>query len=143
MMIKNIFIVDDDSFYINILETKISFIGEFNIQKFHTGKDCLENSFKQPDLIFLDHILGDITGFEVLKEIKATYPNIHIITLSGQKEMKVAVKSLRFGATDYLVKGIDDTESNLTKIIEDCNRISKARQTIQKKRNKNILSFLF
>lgn len=143
MMIKNIFIVDDDQFYANILDAKLNSTGKFQIHQFHSGKDCLKNSFKQPDLIFLDHLLGDMTGFEVLKEIKATYPNIHIVILSGQKEMKVAIQSLRFGATDYLLKGSDDKEPNLKKIIEDCHNISTARQSIQKKRNPNFLSFLF
>lgn len=133
MTTKSIFIIDDDKFYTNILEEKLSNIGDFKIKKFHSGQACIDNVHEQPDIIFLDHLLGDTTGFEVLKEIKSTYPDIHIVILSGQKEMKVAIESLRYGATDYLLKNNDDHKNKLTQIIKDCELISTARATIKKK----------
>jgi DNA-binding NtrC family response regulator len=143
MITKKIFIVDDDKFYTNILEAKLSAIGEFDLEKFHTGQDCINNAFKQPHIIFLDHILGDTTGFEVLKEIKSTYPNVHIVMLSGQKEMKVAISSLKYGATDYLLKDLDDSERRLSQIILDCEKISKSRENKQSKNKIKFFNFLF
>ena len=64
---QKIFIVDDDKFYTYILEAKLNSIGHFDLEKFHTGQDCIDNAHKQPCIIFLDHLLGDTTGFEVLK----------------------------------------------------------------------------
>jgi len=140
---KKIFIVDDDKFYTNILEAKLNSIGDFELEKFHTGQECIDNGYKQPNIIFLDHILGDITGFEVLKEIKSTYPNVHIVMLSGQKEMKVAISSLKYGATDYLLKDIDDSERRLSEIIFDCEKITKSRENKVDKNKTKFFNFLF
>tara|TARA_B100000809_G_C15042718_1_gene496141 strand:+ start:688 stop:1110 length:423 start_codon:yes stop_codon:yes gene_type:complete len=117
---KKIFLVDDDKFYINILEKKLKDIKEYSIEKFYTGQACIDKLHEKPDIIFLDHILGDTTGLEVLKIIRSTYPEVHVVLLSGQKEIKVAIKSFKFGATDYLFKGIDDNPTQLAKIIKDC-----------------------
>ncbi len=143
MINKKIFIVDDDKFYTNILEAKLNAIGNFDLEKFHTGQDCIDNAHKQPELIFLDHILGDTTGFEVLKEIKSTYPEVHIVMLSGQKEMKIAISSLKYGATDYLLKDLDDSESRLNQIILDCEKITKSRKNKTNRNKTNFFNFLF
>jgi two-component system response regulator AtoC len=138
MTINKIFIVDDDQFYTHILEAKLLAIGNYSIEKYYSGIECIDNAHKQPDMIFLDHILGDTTGLEVLKEVKATYPSVHVVILSGQKEMKVAISSLRFGATDYLLKDIDDSEKRLREIIQDCTQISKARTEVKQRLNRRI-----
>ena len=127
---ERIFIVDDNQFYTNIVEAKLREISGYTIEKYLTGQDCINNAFKQPEIIFLDYHLGDTNGFEVLKEIKSTYPDIHVVMLSGQTEMKVAINSLRFGATDYLLKDTDDTEIRLKKIVQDCQQISNARKKL-------------
>jgi DNA-binding NtrC family response regulator len=143
MITKKIFIVDDDKFYINILEAKLNAIGDFDLEKFHTGQDCINNSYKQPQIIFLDYILGDTSGLEVLKEIKSTYPNVHIVMLSGQKEMKIAISLLKYGATDYLLKDLDDTERRLSRIIHNCEKITNSRENKQSKNKVNFFHFLF
>lgn len=142
MKTKKLFIVDDDQFYTNILEAKLSPICDYEIEKYHSGQDCINNAHKQPDIIFLDHYLGDTNGFEILKDIKSTYPDVHIVILSGQKELQIAIRALRYGATDYLLKDIDDNEEKLTQIISDCEKISKARQTA-KKRPGNLWGLMF
>ncbi len=139
-----IFIADDDEFYANILEAKIASLGDYIIEKFYSGRSCIENSYKQPDIILLDYKLGDTTGFEVLKEIKSTYPKIHIVMISGQKEMKVAINSLKFGATDYLLKGYDDCDqTRLKQIIDDCDKITRSRENFSQKNKWNFLNILF
>jgi len=140
---KTIFIVDDDRFYTKILEAKLSELGTFKIQKYYNGQDCINNAYQQPDIIFLDHYLGDTDGFEVLKDVKSTYPSIHIVMLSGQREMKVAIKSLRFGATDYLIKDIDDCQKKLSTTINVCDKISKSRATNTQQFKSRLFNFLF
>lgn len=132
---KTLFIVDDDQFYINILHQKLENVSEYKIEKFYSGQECINNAHKQPDIIFLDHFLGDTDGFEVLKDLKATYPDIHIIMLSGQKELKTAIKTLRFGATDYLIKGLDDSPEKLKNIINDCETLNKMKPKAESNKN--------
>jgi len=140
MTIKTIFIVDDDIFYTNILENKINEIGNYAIEIYHTGQDCINNSHKQPDIIFLDHFLGDTNGFEVLKDLKSTYPDIHILMLSAQEELQLAVNTLKYGATDYLIKNSDDTIEKLAQNINDCEILNKIKS--QKKKKNSFLNFI-
>jgi len=141
-MKNTLFIVDDDQFYSHILRAKIEAICDYHIETYNSGQDCINNSHKQPDIIFLDHHLGDTNGFEVLKDIKSTYPNVHVVMLSGQQEMKIAIRALRFGATDYLIKDVDDNEEKLNDIIKDCEQITRARAEVRTKpKRKGLFSF--
>jgi polysaccharide export outer membrane protein len=48
--------------------------------------------------------MEDITGFEVLKKIKRYNPNIYVVMVSGQENIKTAVDALKYGAFDYVIK---------------------------------------
>ncbi len=57
----------------------------------------------RPDLVILDLGLPDISGFEVLKNIRR-FSNMPIIILTARKDEFDIVKALEAGADDYLVK---------------------------------------
>jgi CheY-like chemotaxis protein len=90
-----IFLVDDDAFSLNLYEQNIRNLGYTNVTIFHSGVDCLNNLDQQPEIIFLDHNMDVLTGFEVLKKIKRINPNIYVIMLSAQENMKTAVDALK------------------------------------------------
>lgn len=56
------------------------------------------------DVVVLDLNLGDTSGLEVLKNIKAEYPDLPILMLSVYPENQFAVRTLRAGASGYLNK---------------------------------------
>jgi len=58
-------------------------------------------------VIFLDIILPDINGLEVLDTLLRNYPELIIIVITAQASMKNAVEAMRKGAYDYLVKPFD------------------------------------
>jgi DNA-binding NtrC family response regulator len=98
------FIVDDDVFCRSIYEQYLNNINYTDITCFSNGSDCLEQLYQNPDIIFLDHNMEDLTGFEVLKKIKRFNPNIYVVMVSGQENMKTAIDSLKYGAFDYVIK---------------------------------------
>ncbi len=99
-----IFIVEDDPFYGEMLKYHISLNPDYIVEKFETGKDFLNNLYKNPSVISLDYSLPDISGFEVLKKIKDYNPNIPVIIVSGQEDVTTAVNLLKEGVYDYFVK---------------------------------------
>jgi DNA-binding NtrC family response regulator len=127
--IKKVFIVDDDPFISNIIAKKLEILGITTIENYTTGDDCIENIYKNPDCIFLDYNMPGLSGLETLKKIKSQNPDIHVVILSGQDEMSVAIDSLKFGAFDYIIK--DD--NTLTKIEEVINTINKLEKLLQEK----------
>ena len=106
----NIFLVDDDLFSLNIFRQGLENIGYENISLFLNGIICLNNLSQKPDVIFLDHNMDDLTGFEVLKKIKRVDPNIFVIMVSAQENINIAVDALKYGAFDYIIKGDDEIE---------------------------------
>jgi two-component SAPR family response regulator len=77
------FIVDDDVFCAKLYEQFLNNINCNDIVYFDNGKDCLLNLNQNPDIIFLDHNMDDLSGFEVLKKIKRYNPNIYIVMISA------------------------------------------------------------
>jgi len=59
----------------------------------------------QYDLILLDIALPGKNGLQVLKEMKALQPALHVLMLSMHPEEQYAVQSMRAGASGYLTKG--------------------------------------
>ena len=67
---------------------------------------------KQPDILFLDIMLGDGTGFDVLEIFPDLKAKIIFVTASDQH----ALKAFKFAAIDYILKPYSDED--LAKAIE-------------------------
>ncbi len=120
----NIFIVEDNYIYANLLKRELSNFLPCEISIYTKGKDCLDNLYKIPDIIILDHNLGDMNGMEVFKEIREVNQEAPVIFLSGQKKMSVAVEALKHGAFDYLEKNefaIRLIKEHVQKLVHYCN----------------------
>lgn len=74
---------------------------------------------KQPDILFLDIMLGDGTGFDVLEIFPELKAKIIFVTASDE----YAIKAFKFAAIDYILKPYSDED--LAKAIE------KAKHQIQ------------
>jgi DNA-binding NtrC family response regulator len=105
-----IFVVEDDPVYQRLVKFVVELDSEHEVHLFDTGADCLANLSLKPDIISLDYSLPDMTGEEVLQKIKAFDPEIGVIILSGQQDISTAVKLLREGAYDYLIKDAETKE---------------------------------
>jgi two-component system cell cycle sensor histidine kinase/response regulator CckA len=57
------------------------------------------------DLVLLDLSLPDSHGLETFAQVHAQAPRVPIIVLSGFDDEALAVRAVREGAQDYLVKG--------------------------------------
>ncbi|GGE99827.1 sigma-54-dependent transcriptional regulator [Hymenobacter cavernae] len=99
-----IFIVEDNLWYGELLEYKLAQNPDYTVRRFTTAKDCLANLGEQPDLITLDYSLPDGKGDQVFRQIKERLPDVAVIIISGQEDIRTAIGLLRQGAYDYLVK---------------------------------------
>lgn len=126
----NIHLVDDDLFSAALYGKHIKGLGYERVTLFHDGVQCLEWLDREPDVIFLDHQMEPWNGVEVLKRIKRNAPEVHVVLLSGQEDVKVAVDALKYGAFDYVVKGEGDLER--IKVVLD--RIIHVRQLLAAER---------
>jgi DNA-binding NtrC family response regulator len=99
-----IFIIEDDPFYGQMLEYHLSLNPEYDISRFTRGAECLAKMGQRPDLITVDFSLPDYNGDVLYKKIKSVNDQVPVIMISGQEEVDVALKMLKMGVADYLVK---------------------------------------
>lgn len=57
------------------------------------------------DVLLLDLNLPDSTGFETFEKVHAHEPKLPIVILSGLDDEELAIRAVRKGAQDYLIKG--------------------------------------
>lgn len=104
MSAYNIYIVEDDPWYGEILDYHLSLNPDYKVTRFESGKEVLAKMHLKPDLVTIDFSLPDIAGDELFKKIREASPNVPVIVISSQEEVAVAVNLLKMGVNDYLVK---------------------------------------
>lgn len=116
-----IFVVEDDPAYTKFLKYVLGLNPDYEVEYFTTGKECIANLYKNPDVITLDYSLPDMSGEKVLEQIREYDQGINVIIVSAQEKIGTAVELLKSGAFDYITKD-QDTKERLF------NSINNARQ---------------
>lgn len=100
-----VLIVEDDHEIVEILSLAFEIRWpEAKLVSTHLGEKGVEMvESENPDIVILDLGLPDISGFDVLKEIR-TFSTVPILILTVRGEEADIVKGLEWGADDYMVK---------------------------------------
>ena len=102
---KTIFLVDDN--LTNLTSGKNALAGEYNVFTFNSGERLLKMLERtRPDLILLDVEMPVMTGYDVIKIIKAKedIAAIPIVYLTAKSDTESELEGLSLGAVDYIVK---------------------------------------
>jgi len=99
---KTILLVEDET---SITEPLAEALGRegFDTEVAGTVAEALELARHSPDLVLLDVMLPDGSGFEVCRELRRT-SRVPIIMLTARSEEADRVVGLELGADDYVVK---------------------------------------
>src|SRR6186713_1605156 len=96
-------IIDDEAPIQKLLRITLE-SNDYKVEIAGTANEGLAKAaYHQPELIVLDLGLPDISGHEVLQQLRQWYTNA-IIILSIQKSEEDIIKALDNGANDYLIK---------------------------------------
>jgi DNA-binding response OmpR family regulator len=93
-----------------------------------TGKEALAVFVEdQPDLVCLDIMMPDISGYDVCREIRRVNEDVPIIFISAKSEEIDKVLGLEIGADDYIVKpfGVKEVVARIRAITRRINRAAK------------------
>lgn len=103
-MADRILIVDDDPAISKLLE-KVIRSNEMEPTIAGSGTKALQMLSSQSfDLILMDVMLGDMEGFEVIKQLRSQGIDTPIIIVSGRNEDYDSLYGLSIGADDYITK---------------------------------------
>ena len=103
-MRKTILIVDDEASIRQSLSGILADEG-YEILTAASGEEALKILAEDmSDLVLLDIWLPGIDGIETLSTIKANYPQLRVIMMSGHGTVETAVKATKLGAFDFIEK---------------------------------------
>ncbi len=130
-----ILIVDDEAFVRDML-ADILMSGELSaeVETAENGAEALKKIQNRPDtdLIISDMNMPEMNGMELLRHIQKEGKKLPFIVLTGNKEVKVAIKALNMGASDYLLKdeNIEDTIPVSVKRVLEKYRLEKENRRL-------------
>jgi len=102
-MIK-ILVVDDEPGICTALEQTFSVVG-YNTLSATSGRKALEIVKKEhPNAVFLDILMPEMNGFELLKEIKNFDKKIIVIMVSSRSDDATKLEAFKLGAADFVSK---------------------------------------
>ena len=113
-------LVEDEESLSNLIKTYLE-KEEYTVIQFTKGKDALNYIGKKANLWILDIMLSDdITGYDIIKEIRANDKNVPVIFTSARDQDIDKIIGLEMGSDDYLAKPYSTKELILrvNKLIE-------------------------
>ena len=115
-------LVEDDSFYAELLTNFLKDNGFQDIRHASSGVDCMLQVFEErsPDVVIMDYKLGQLDGISIMEKLLLHKPDMKIIFISNQIDLHVAVNAMKLGAEDYLRKN----DELFSKLISRLNRIT-------------------
>jgi DNA-binding response OmpR family regulator len=105
-----ILVVEDDPAIRRGLCDALAFAG-YAVEDCVTGDEALPAvCASSPDLLLLDVLLPGKDGFEILRDLRTSHPQLPVIMLTARGAEEDRVRGLKLGADDYVVKPFSATE---------------------------------
>jgi len=102
-----VLVVEDDSLVLHSLAIVLE--DEFDVRMAQTGEQAWELLQHEPfSVVISDIMMRGMNGFDLLKLIRANFPDLPVIMLSGYVSDQRHERIMKAGAFAYLVKPVDD-----------------------------------
>jgi DNA-binding NtrC family response regulator len=115
MNTSTILVVDDEKEYLSLLKSILEDEGYNNVltldNPYKVLRTIQENNV---DLILLDVYMPGLNGLELLESISHQNPQIPVIMVTAVEELDIALKAVKLGAYEFIVKPIDTDRLFLT-----------------------------
>ncbi len=121
VMVRKILVADDNRYVNDIIKEMLEESG-YTVSQVFDGQEALSQfSAISPDLMLLDYRMPEMDGIDVLKKVKKIDPNALVIFITGEGSEGVAVKAMKAGADDYLIKPLSfpDMLQTVNKLIKE------------------------
>ena len=108
-----IMMVDDEPIMLDLIQVFLEDAGcDHFIGLSESVKAVAQVTDKQPDVLLLDLVMPDVTGFEVLRQLRSQPETKHlpIVVLTSSSDGPTKLEALELGATDFLAKPVDPSE---------------------------------
>jgi two-component system response regulator HydG len=109
-----VLIIDDDKDICLVLSRFLS-KNNYDVDVANNGEEGLKQlRTKEYALVLCDYRLPDMTGVDALRKIKLLRPQTAVIIITGYSDVKTAVETFRYGASDFVTKPLYPDELLVT-----------------------------
>jgi signal transduction histidine kinase len=107
-MKNSILLVDDEEGIRKVLGISLADLG-YRVHTAENGVNALR-IFKdvQPPIVLTDIKMPEMDGIELLRRLKKLRPDTEVIMITGHGDIDLAIKSVKYEATDFVTKPIND-----------------------------------
>ncbi len=117
-MTLRVLIIDDDNLVCLSLKKILIKFG-YDAEMCMDAAKALETIERfEPDVVLLDIYLTTHDGLDILKLIQKQFAHIPVIMITGYSDVQIAVKAMKFGAYDFLLKPLDVEQ--LRMVLQKC-----------------------
>ena len=101
---KKVLIVEDDESLLDLIKQAVETEG-YITETVNNAQDAMERiKTFQPHLVLTDNDMPEVTGIQMLKELRKQQNYVTVIFLSGRTDTNFVVEALKAGADDYIRK---------------------------------------
>src|ERR1700728_762929 len=121
-------VVDDEQTILELLSGSLRFAG-FEVVTAASGAEALRAAAaSRPDLVLLDVMMPDGDGFEVVRQMRSSGPDIPVIFLSARDGVSERVAGLALGGDDYVTKpfSLDEVLERIRAVLRRSGRAAAA-----------------
>lgn len=128
-MPSKVLLVDDEREFVQTLSERLN-MRDMGSAVVYDGREALDLLREdRPEVIVIDLKMPHVDGFEVLKKVKADYPEIEVIVLTGHGSEQDRATCMQLGAYAYMQKPVDIEE--LSEVLKEANaKISRKAQDL-------------
>ena len=128
-----ILVVDDEPNIRDLLASGLRFAG-FSVLAVGNGNDAVTAAEKgNPDLILLDVMLPDMSGFSVTKKLRSMNILAPVLFLTARDEVEDKITGLTVGGDDYMTKpfSLDEIIARINAILRRTKQSSVEKSVIE------------
>ena len=108
-----VMMVDDEPITLDVVQAYLEDAGYQNFVTVSDPSQAMELvANEKPDVLLLDLMMPAVSGFDILKMIRADakFQHLPVIVLTSSTDSETKLKALELGATDFLAKPVDASE---------------------------------
>ena len=109
-------VVDDEEVVVTLVEELLTDEG-FRVDTASSGAEALVKiGARAYDLVIADKNLPDTSGVALVREVRSLAPDARVVVVTAYGSIESALAALRAGASDYILKPIDDVATFLARV---------------------------
>ena len=107
---SKILVIDDDESLRRVTQVQLEQAG-YTVIVAADGREGLDLLRRSPyDLVITDYKMPGLSGLDVLKKVRAEYPETLVVIITAFGTVENAVGAMKIGAYDYITKPVDADE---------------------------------